>query len=92
MTIIVKCDSMSQYERFRKSMQWNPIAFKRPNSDKWIEMEEDIVIQARQDYDRGHIEMSHKKAANGFTYLMVKKVQDMMNKPKKRKPYFGKGK
>tara|TARA_R100001015_G_C4627842_1_gene187629 strand:- start:920 stop:1171 length:252 start_codon:yes stop_codon:yes gene_type:complete len=82
---------MSQYERFRKSMQWNPIAFKRPNSDKWIEIEKDAVIQARQDYDRGYIDMSQKKTSDGFTHLLIKKTQDMMNKPKKRKPYFGKG-
>jgi len=82
---------LSEYQRLRKSMQWHPIAFKRPNSDKWVEIEPDVVIQARQDYDRGHIEMSQKKAANGYTHLLVKKAQDMMSKPKKRKPYFGKG-
>ena len=81
---------MSEYQRIRVSMLWQLIAFKRPNTSKWTEIEPDVVIQARQDYDRGHIEMSQKKAANGYTHLLVKKAQDIMNKPKKRKPYFGK--
>ena len=91
MSISVKGDSMSQYERFRKSGNWNLIAFKRPNGKDWVEIEDDIIIQARQDYDRGHIDMCQKKTGEGFTHLLVKKAQDMMNKPKKRKPYFGKG-
>jgi hypothetical protein len=87
----VKGDSMSQYHIFRKSNNWNLIAFKRPNGKEWVEIEQDIIIQARQDYDRGHIDMSQKKTSDGFTHLLIKKTQDMMNKPKKRKPYFGKG-
>tara|TARA_Y100000114_G_scaffold150944_1_gene167012 strand:+ start:645 stop:923 length:279 start_codon:yes stop_codon:yes gene_type:complete len=87
----VKGDSMSQYHIFRKSNNWNLIAFKRPNGKQWVEIEQDIIIQARQDYDRGHIDMSQKKTSDGFTHLLIKKTQDMMNKPKKRKPYFGKG-
>ena len=87
----VKGDSMSQYHIFRKSNNWNLIAFKRPNGKEWVEREQDIIIQARQDYDRGHIDMSQKKTSDGFTHLLIKKTQDMMNKPKKRKPYFGKG-
>ena len=87
----VKGDSMSQYHLFRKSNNWNLIAFKRPNGKEWVEIEQDIIIQARQDYDRGHIDMSQKKTSDGFTHLLIKKTQDMMNKPKKRKPYFGKG-
>ena len=87
----VKGDSMSQYHLFRKSNNWNLIAFKRPNGKQWVEIEQDIIIQARQDYDRGHIDMSQKKTSDGFTHLLIKKTQDMMNKPKKRKPYFGKG-
>ena len=86
----VKGDSMSQYHIFRKSNNWNLIAFKRPNGKQWVEIEQDIIIQARQDYDRGHIDMSQKKTSDGFTHLLIKKTQDMMNKPKKRKPYFGK--
>ena len=82
---------MSQYHIFRKSNNWNLIAFKRPNGKEWVEIEQDIIIQARQDYDRGHIDMSLKKTSDGFTHLLIKKTQDMMNKPKKRKPYFGKG-
>ena len=82
---------MSQYHIFRKSNNWNLIAFKRPNGKEWVEIEQDIIIQARQDYDRGHIDMSQKKTSDGFTHLLIKKTQDMMNKPKKRKPYFGKG-
>jgi len=82
---------MSEYQRLRVSLQWQPIAFKRTNASKWTEIEPDVVIQARQDFDRGHIDMCQKKGANGYTHLMVKKAQDMMNKPKKRKPYFGKG-
>ena len=87
----VKGDSMSQYHIFRKSNNWNLIAFKRPNGKEWVEIEQDIIIQARQDYDRGHIDKSQKKTSDGFTHLLIKKTQDMMNKPKKRKPYFGKG-
>lgn len=87
----VKGDSMSQYHIFRKSKNWNLIAFKRPNGKDWVEIEPDIIIQARQDYDRGHIDMCQKKTGEGFTHLLVKKAQDMLNKPKKRKPYFGKG-
>ena len=87
----VKGDSMSQYHIFRKSNNWNLIAFKRPNGKEWVEIEQDIIIQARQDYDRGHIDMSQKKTSDGFMHLLIKKTQDMMNKPKKRKPYFGKG-
>lgn len=87
----VKGDLMSQYHIFRKSNNWNLIAFKRPNGKEWVEIEQDIIIQARQDYDRGHIDMSQKKTSDGFTHLLIKKTQDMMNKPKKRKPYFGKG-
>ena len=87
----VKGDSMSQYHIFRKSNNWNLIAFKRPNGKEWVEIEQDIIIQARQDYARGHIDMSQKKTSYGFTQLLIKKTQDMMNKPKKRKPYFGKG-
>ena len=82
---------MSQYHIFRKSNNWNLIAFKRPNGKQWVEIEPDIIIQARQDYDRGHIDMSQKKTSDGFIHLLIKKTQDMMNKPKKRKPYFGKG-
>ena len=82
---------MSQYHIFRKSNNWNLIAFKRPNGKQWVEIEQDIIIQARQDYDRGHIDMSQKKTSDGFIHLLIKKTQDMMNKPKKRKPYFGKG-
>ena len=82
---------MSQYHIFRKSNNWNLIAFKRRNGKEWVEIEQDIIIQARQDYDRGHIDMSQKKTSDGFTHLLIKKTQDMMNKPKKRKPYFGKG-
>ena len=87
----VKGDSMSQYHIFRKSNNWNLIAFKRSNGKEWVEIEQDIITQARQDYDRGHIDMSQKKTSDGFTHLLIKKTQDMMNKPKKRKPYFGKG-
>ena len=82
---------MSQYHIFRKSNNWNLIAFNRPNGKEWVEIEPDIITQARQDYDRGHIDMSQKKTSDGFTHLLIKKTQDMMNKPKKRKPYFGKG-
>ena len=87
----VKGDSMSQYHIFRKSNICNIIAFKIPNGKECVEIEPDIIIQARQDYDRGHIDMSQKKTSDGFTHLLIKKTQDMMNKPKKRKPYFGKG-
>ena len=79
---------MDNYRRIRLSRNWTPIAFKRPNQSDWREMEPDIIIQARQDYDRGHIHMCQKKTKEGMTYLMVKKASDILDKPIKRKPYF----
>ena len=81
---------MSEYDKEKMSHAWTPIAFKRTNDKKWQEKSENIIDQARKDFDDGKIDMVQQKSADGTTYLLIKRAADMFNKPVKRKPYFKK--